>query len=58
MKCQEGKESRQSNQHGEGPEQGAWGVCGRPSRCQPGVRSSQFGASTLAYRLTCPQAPT
>lgn len=36
MKCQEGKESRQSNQHGEGPEQGAWGVCGRPSRCQPG----------------------
>lgn len=32
MKCQEGKESRQSNQHGEGPEEGAWGVCGRPSQ--------------------------
>lgn len=36
MKCQEGKESRQSDQHGEGPDEEAWGACGKPSRCQPG----------------------
>ena len=48
------------------PGPGCWGQSrtesgscfSKPSRRQPRVRTSQFGASTLVYPLTCPQVPT